>query len=122
MSTTHPIRKVALVTGANSGIGRVTARELALRGYHVFVACRSEARTRPVLDEIRRLSGGRAQAEFLPLDLGDFDSVHAAPTAFWRAACRCTCSSAMPASPVRRASPLPASSRPSACATSATSC
>jgi retinol dehydrogenase-12 len=46
MTTTHPIRKVALVTGANSGIGRVTARELALRGYHVFLACRSEDKAR----------------------------------------------------------------------------
>ncbi|MCA9916209.1 MAG: SDR family NAD(P)-dependent oxidoreductase, partial [Anaerolineae bacterium] len=33
--------KVALVTGANTGIGRITARELALQGAHVFLACRS---------------------------------------------------------------------------------
>lgn len=67
--------KVALVTGANTGIGRVTARTLALQGAHVFLACRSEANTRPVLDEIAALSGGSARAEFLPLDLGDFASV-----------------------------------------------
>lgn len=67
--------KVALVTGANSGIGRVTARELALRGYHVFLACRSEEKTLPVLEEIRALSGGTARAEFLPLDLGSLSSV-----------------------------------------------
>ncbi|MEE2729768.1 MAG: SDR family oxidoreductase [Pseudomonadota bacterium] len=67
--------KVALVTGANTGIGRVTARELALQGAHVFLACRSEQKTRAVLDEIHELSGGQAKAEFLPLDLGDLDSV-----------------------------------------------
>lgn len=71
----EPNGKVALVTGANSGIGRVTARTLALQGYRVFLACRSEARTRPALEEIRRVSGGMARAEFLPLDLGDLDSV-----------------------------------------------
>jgi retinol dehydrogenase-12 len=67
--------KVALVTGANSGIGQVTAKTLALSGYHVFLACRSEARALPVLDEIAAHSGGQARAEFLPLDLGDLASV-----------------------------------------------
>lgn len=67
--------KVALVTGANTGIGRVTARELALQGAHVFLACRSRERTQPVLDEIAEKSGGKAKAEFLPLDLGGLDSV-----------------------------------------------
>lgn len=75
MLPTNPTAKVALVTGASSGIGRVTARTLALRGWHVFLACRDEAKTRPVLDELARASGGEARAEFLPLDLGDFDSV-----------------------------------------------
>lgn len=74
--------KVALVTGANSGIGRVTARELALRGYHVFLACRSEDKTRPVLDEIARRSAGSAKAEFLSLDLGDLASVRRCAATF----------------------------------------
>ncbi|MCY1287392.1 Fatty acyl-CoA reductase [compost metagenome] len=82
MSNVEPNGKVALVTGANSGIGRVTARTLAMQGYRVFLACRSEARTRPVLEEIRRLSGGTAQAEFLPLDLGDLSSVRHCAEAF----------------------------------------
>jgi len=66
--------KVALVTGANTGIGRVTAVQLALRGAHVFLACRSAEKTQPVLQEISQLSGGKAKAEFLPLDLADLAS------------------------------------------------
>ena len=67
--------KVALVTGANSGIGRVTARELALNGYHVFLACRSTERGQAVADEIASLSQGSAKVEVLALDLGDFNSI-----------------------------------------------
>jgi hypothetical protein len=55
-----PNSRVALVTGANSGIGRVTAVELALRGYHVFLACRDAGKTAEVLDEIAQRSGGTA--------------------------------------------------------------
>lgn len=67
--------RVALVTGANTGIGRVTATELALQGAQVFLACRSREKTQPVLADIAARSGGRARAEFLPLDLGDLASV-----------------------------------------------
>jgi len=67
--------KVALITGANTGIGRVTATALALQGVHVFLACRSQAKTAPVLDDIAKRSGGTARAEYLPLDLGDLASV-----------------------------------------------
>ncbi|MCG8536855.1 MAG: SDR family oxidoreductase, partial [Pseudomonadales bacterium] len=67
--------KVALVTGANSGIGAITAKELAMNGAHVFLACRSQVKAQPVLDEIAKLSNGQAKAEFLPLDLGDLNSV-----------------------------------------------
>lgn len=74
--------KVALVTGANSGIGAVTARELALQGAHVFLACRSQAKAQPVLDEIAALSNGQAKAEFLALDLGDLASVRACAQQF----------------------------------------
>lgn len=74
-----PNGKVALVTGASSGIGRVTARTLALQGWHVFMANRDAVKTRPVLDEI---AAGGGTAEFLPLELGDFASVRACAQAF----------------------------------------
>lgn len=66
--------KVALVTGANTGIGRETAKQLARMGAHVFLACRSLEKTQPALDEINAL--GQGKAEFLPLDLGSFAAVH----------------------------------------------
>jgi NAD(P)-dependent dehydrogenase (short-subunit alcohol dehydrogenase family) len=66
--------RVALVTGANTGIGLVTARELAARGAHVFVACRSAARAQAALDTIAAGASG-AKPEALALDLGDFESV-----------------------------------------------
>ena len=75
MNAASAAGRVALVTGANTGIGRVTATQLALQGTHVFLACRSEEKTRPVLADIAAQSGGRARAEFLPLDLGDLASV-----------------------------------------------
>lgn len=64
----------AVVTGANTGIGRVTAEVLAARGASVVLACRSEERTRPVLDAIRAAGG---DATFEALDLGELASVRA---------------------------------------------
>ncbi len=72
--------RVALVTGANTGIGLVTARELTARGARVFVACRSAERAKPAVDAILRATGERV--DVLPLDLADFDSVRAAAKAF----------------------------------------
>lgn len=66
--------RVALVTGANSGLGRVTARELARRGAHVFLTCRTHAKAQPVLDEIRAMPGA-GPAESLELDLEEFSSI-----------------------------------------------
>jgi dehydrogenase/reductase SDR family protein 13 len=73
--------KVCLVTGASTGIGRVTAEDLARRGGHVILAGRSEARTAPVVEAIRR-STGNAGVEFLPVDLSDLGSVRSAAAAF----------------------------------------
>ncbi len=67
--------KLVVVTGANTGIGRVTAETLAKQGARVILATRSEAKTAPVLEAIRAAGG---TAEWLALDLADFASVRAA--------------------------------------------
>ncbi len=66
---------IALVTGANSGIGRATAVGLAARGVHVIAAGRSAVRIEPVVDEIAANGGS---AEFLELDLASMASVRSA--------------------------------------------
>lgn len=66
--------KVALVTGANTGIGRVAAIELARKGARMILAGRSEERTRPVVDEIRAACGENA-ARFVRLDLSSLKAV-----------------------------------------------
>jgi len=73
--------RVALITGANTGIGRVTALDLARRGVRVFLACRSLERTQSVIDEIR-VARPDAKAEWLPLELSDFGSVRGCAEAF----------------------------------------
>lgn len=68
-----------LVTGATSGIGLETARELAARGATIVVGARDAARGRAVVEEIAS-QGGRA--ELLELDLASFASVRAAAERF----------------------------------------
>ncbi|MDD0802964.1 MULTISPECIES: SDR family oxidoreductase [Acinetobacter] len=74
--------KVALVTGANSGIGAVTVRELALQGYHVFLACRDADKAQQVINAIDQQSRGQAKAEFIALDLASLDSIRACAAQF----------------------------------------
>ncbi|MYT73155.1 MULTISPECIES: oxidoreductase [unclassified Streptomyces] len=66
--------RTAVVTGANSGIGYVTARELARAGAQVVLACRSAERGSTAVDRIRDEVPGAA-VEFAALDLGDLASV-----------------------------------------------
>lgn len=73
--------RVALVTGANSGIGYETARQLAVRRAHVVMACRSldkaeAAKARIVKDM------PDASVRVMPLDLSSLASVHAFAEAF----------------------------------------
>lgn len=68
--------KTFVVTGANTGIGKVTALELARRGAHVILACRNREKTEAVIAEFRA-AVPTANVEFVPLDLGDLASVRA---------------------------------------------
>ena len=68
--------KTFIVTGANTGIGKVSAAELAKRGANVILACRSRDKTEPVIEELKRDAKGTI--EFLQLDLGSLDAVREA--------------------------------------------
>jgi len=63
-----------LITGANAGIGKETARALAARGARVYLACRSAEGGRRAVEEISGQTGNR-ELQLLSLDLGDLASV-----------------------------------------------
>ncbi|XP_074535626.1 dehydrogenase/reductase SDR family member 13-like [Halichoeres trimaculatus] len=66
--------KTAIVTGSNTGIGKITAIDLAKRGARVILACRSKQRGEAALEEVKRESGS-TQVVFMQLDLGSVKSV-----------------------------------------------
>jgi NAD(P)-dependent dehydrogenase (short-subunit alcohol dehydrogenase family) len=71
--------RVAVVTGANGGLGLETARALAAAGAHVVMAARNQEKAAEALADIR--SGvGDASLEVMPLDLGSQASVREAAT------------------------------------------
>ena len=82
MTTTTSLQgRTVLITGANTGIGRVTARELARQGATVFAAGLSKERTQPLIDEVRALPGA-VPVQWLRLDLSDLASVRACAAEF----------------------------------------
>jgi NAD(P)-dependent dehydrogenase (short-subunit alcohol dehydrogenase family) len=72
-------KRVILVTGATSGIGRETARQLAGLGARVVLGVRDPVRGEEVARGIRETGG---EAEVLPIDLGSFASVREAAARF----------------------------------------
>ena len=67
--------RVAVVTGANSGLGLETICVLARKGAHVVLAVRSAARGDAAADKIRADAPGAFLA-VMPLDLASMESVH----------------------------------------------
>ncbi len=70
--------RVAVVTGANSGLGLVTARVLARAGARVTLACRSAEKGEAAAGRIRSAVPG-ADVQPAVLDLADLESVRAFP-------------------------------------------
>ena len=71
--------RVALVTGANSGLGLESVRALAARGATVILACRS--RSRAEASKTQLLEQGLTRLDLLELDLADLNSVDDASNA-----------------------------------------
>lgn len=72
-------KKIALVTGANKGIGYEVARQLATRGFHVVLSARNPKAGR---EAVKRITKSGAAASFLELDVSQSESVAAAAREF----------------------------------------
>ncbi|KAI9176160.1 hypothetical protein H9P43_006525 [Blastocladiella emersonii ATCC 22665] len=71
--------KVFVVTGANTGIGLTTTRQLAKHGARVVLACRSEAKALAAIASIQEELGDACPPlEFAELDLNSLQQVEAA--------------------------------------------
>ncbi|HVH04904.1 MAG TPA: oxidoreductase, partial [Myxococcota bacterium] len=66
--------RVAIVTGANSGIGYETALALGLKGARVILGCRDSGRGKEAEQRVRTAAPG-GDFRFVPLDLGSLASV-----------------------------------------------
>jgi len=66
--------KICVVTGANSGIGKETARGLARMGAHVVMVCRNSQKGEAALEEIRGEPGAQ-QVDLLIADLAGLRAV-----------------------------------------------
>jgi NAD(P)-dependent dehydrogenase (short-subunit alcohol dehydrogenase family) len=73
--------RVAIVTGANTGIGFETAAALAANGAKAVMACRNRQKAEGAIDRIRERTPG-ADLEFVELDLASLASVERFADAF----------------------------------------
>jgi NAD(P)-dependent dehydrogenase (short-subunit alcohol dehydrogenase family) len=73
--------KIAVVTGANSGLGLYTTAGLAGAGATVVMACRNPAKAAQAVEQVQKLAPG-AKLEVMPLDLADLSSVRAFAESF----------------------------------------
>ena len=73
--------QIALVTGATSGIGQVTATELAKMGAHVVILARNVEKAAAAQQEIKA-AAGHDNVDVLLADLADLDQVRRAAAEF----------------------------------------
>lgn len=67
--------KIALITGANKGIGYETALQLGKKGVHILLGSRNPAEGKQA---VQKLQQAGVNASALPLDVTDSDSIHKA--------------------------------------------
>jgi retinol dehydrogenase-12 len=68
-------QKVALITGASSGIGRITALELLKLGWHVVAAVRNSSVRDSLLLQLKQEASDPSNLSLINLDLSDLFSV-----------------------------------------------
>ncbi|NUM43717.1 MAG: SDR family oxidoreductase [Anaerolineales bacterium] len=68
--------KTILITGANSGIGKAAALQLARLGAHVIMACRNLDRGQKALEDVRKASGSDT-VELMQVDMASQKSIRA---------------------------------------------
>uniref|UniRef100_UPI0037E95C67 dehydrogenase/reductase SDR family member 13-like isoform X2 n=1 Tax=Semicossyphus pulcher TaxID=241346 RepID=UPI0037E95C67 len=79
--------KTVIVTGANTGIGKTTAMDLARRGARVIMACRDRGRAEAAIKDIIQETGND-QVVFMQLDLASLQSVRSFAENFLRSESR----------------------------------
>ncbi len=70
--------QIVVITGANTGIGKETAKELYKRGATILILCRSKARAEEAMREIKESKGKGGPVgslDFVSLDLASLKSV-----------------------------------------------
>lgn len=72
--------KVIIVTGANTGIGKETAKVLLAHGAKVYIAARNQAASEEAIRQLKQETGN--EAIFLKLDLGDLKAIKASAEEF----------------------------------------
>jgi NAD(P)-dependent dehydrogenase (short-subunit alcohol dehydrogenase family) len=68
-------KKIALITGANKGIGLETARQLGQKGITVLAGARDEAKANKAAEELRKEG---LDAHGLVIDVNDADGIQKA--------------------------------------------
>ncbi|MGL5021318.1 MAG: SDR family NAD(P)-dependent oxidoreductase, partial [Mycoplasmatales bacterium] len=69
------MKKICIITGANTGLGFETAKSLLNNGYHVILACRDQNKARIAIIKLKETKKTDATLEYMNLDLINYDSV-----------------------------------------------